>query len=159
MENEKLIDEAKAWRVNAANDSGIPHWVSLNKGNRNLPFAFIHEDEAELIVQLATALAASAEREKGLRGVHVLYGWDSDVIEGHVYGVYATMIDAFVGAKAIIASMPADRQAFFSESGLELVEGGFHWSDVHGNEGFASRVRTVGETDLPPAAALAQETK
>lgn len=67
MENEKLIEEAMAWRVSAANDSGIPHWVSLNKGNRNLPFAFIHEDEAEMIVQLATALAAATEREARMR--------------------------------------------------------------------------------------------
>ena len=29
-----------------------------------LPFAYIHEDEAEMIVQLATALSASATREK-----------------------------------------------------------------------------------------------
>lgn len=107
MENEKLIEESRAWRVNPANDSGIPHWVSLNKGNRNLPFAFIHEDEAEMVVQLATALATSAAREKA---------WHDHILAAS--GGHATTPE---GAAEVIRQLRDDLDAVKErEKGLSL---------------------------------------
>ena len=150
----KLVEEAKAWKVAEHISNGIPCWVSLNKGNPMLPFAYIHEDEAEMIVQLATALSASATREKAWHdNVMLASGGHATTPETarEFINSLRDMLDVAKGeTKAAVEREKGLREA--CTEALAVVD------EAYAATGFI-RIAKTSEQRQKIAAALAQETK